>query len=325
MNWLHQLPRYWQDTHAITFLLLPIELLYRGLFGLRQFLFGIGVFKQQRVNATVIVVGNVVAGGGGKTPLSIALVQRLKQQGYQVGVISRGYGRKDQGLQSVTPNSDVAVVGDEPLLMAQKCNVPIMVGTNRVAAAQALLKQFPTVNVIVCDDGLQHLRLQRDIEICVMDAAGLGNGHLLPAGPLREPWPRKVDLLLHTQQRTLSEGYDSTRQIHQAVNQQGNIQDLSQFAHQAVEVVCGIAKPQAFVDMLEQQLRVERLSTLPDHDDFSEWRPLAPHLPLLCTEKDAVKLWTQQPQAWAVQLEFQPENAFWVDFDKLMKARHRYH
>jgi tetraacyldisaccharide 4'-kinase len=154
----------------------------------------------------------------------------------------------------------------------------------------------------------------------------LGNGHLLPAGPLREPWPRKVDLLLHTQKRTLSEGYDSTRQIFQAVNQQGQKQDLSQLAHQAVEVVCGIAKPQAFVDMLEQQqIRVERLSTLPDHDDFSEWRPLAPHLPLLCTEKDAVKLWHQQPQAWAVQLEFQPENDFWVDFDKLMKARHRYH
>jgi tetraacyldisaccharide 4'-kinase len=326
MNWLHQLPRYWQGTHALTFLLWPIELLYRGLFGLRQFLYGLGVFKQHRVNATVIVVGNVVAGGGGKTPLSIALVQRLKQQGYQVGVISRGYGRKDQGLQSVTPNSDVAVVGDEPLLMAQKCKVPIMVGTNRVEAAQALLKQFPAVNVIVCDDGLQHLRLQRDIEICVMDAAGLGNGHLLPAGPLREPWPRKVDLLLHTQKRTLSQGYDSTRQIIQAVNQQGQNQDLSQLAQQAVEVVCGIAKPQAFVDMLEQQqIRVERLSTLPDHDDFSQWRPLAPHLPLLCTEKDAVKLWTQQPQAWAVQLEFQPENAFWVDFDKLMKARHRYH
>lgn len=326
MNWFHQLPQYWQSTHAMTYVLWPIEMLYSTLIGMRRFLYGVGLMKSHRVNATVIVVGNVVAGGGGKTPLSMALVERLKKQGYQVGLISRGYGRKDTELRNVTSDSAVAEVGDEPLLMAQKCKVPVMVGANRVAAAQALLKQFPAVNVIVCDDGLQHLKLQRDIEICVMDSAGIGNGHLLPAGPLRESWPRKVDLLLHTQKRSLKEGYESTRQILQAVNRQGQIQDLSQFALGPVEVVCGIAKPQAFVGMLEQQqIHVERLSTLPDHDDFSEWQSLAPHLPLLCTEKDAVKLWAHCPQAWAVQLDFQPENDFWLDFDKLMTARHRYH
>jgi len=104
-------------------------------------------------------------------------------------------------------------VGDEPLMIFQKCNVPVVVGAQRVAAARQLLNQFPAVNVLVCDDGLQHIALQRDIEICVMDATGLGNGHLLPAGPLREPWPRQVDLLLHTHQRTLPEGFESLREL----------------------------------------------------------------------------------------------------------------
>ena len=326
MNWLHRLPHYWHTTHAITYLLWPVEVFYRVIFTVRRFLFQVGVFKQHRIDATVIVVGNIVAGGGGKTPLSIALVQHLTQQGYQVGVVSRGYGRKEQNIQLVTRLSAPSEVGDEPLLIAQKCGVPVMVGAQRVDAAKALLKQFPQVNVIVCDDGLQHLSLHRDIEICVMDAMGLGNGHLLPAGPLREPWPRPVDLLLHTQKRSLSEGYTSERELLNTVNHLGQSQDLKQFAHQSVEVVCGIAKPQAFVDMLtQQQIRIACMSTLPDHDDFSGWQPQAAHLPLLCTEKDAVKLWSQHPQALAVPLIFQPETGFWTHFDKLMKSRHRYH
>jgi tetraacyldisaccharide 4'-kinase len=326
MSWLHHLPRYWQTTSAITYCLWPLEVVYSLLISIRRQLFSVGFFKQHRIEATVVVVGNVVAGGGGKTPLTIALVQRLKQQGYQVGVVSRGYGRNDQTLQSVQLNSRVEDVGDEPLLIAQKCNIPVMVGTQRVAAAQALLKQFPHINVIVCDDGLQHLSLQRDIEICVMDKAGIGNGHLLPAGPLREPWPRSVDLLLHTQTRSLDEGFESTRQLAKAVHQTGQMVDLSVFAHQSVEVVCGIAKPQAFVGMLrEKQILVKNLSTLPDHADFLGWTPQSPELPLLCTEKDAVKLWTQCPQALAVPLVFEPEMAFWQHFDALMKSRHRYH
>jgi tetraacyldisaccharide 4'-kinase len=215
LQWLQQLPKYWRKRNAITYLLWPLEVTYKVAWRLRQGAIRLGWIAQHRVNATVIVVGNVVVGGGGKTPLTMALVQRLVKQGHQVGVVSRGYGRAHTSLQIVNAQSLATDVGDEPLMIFQKCNVPVVVGAQRVAAARHLLNQFTAVNVLVCDDGLQHIALQRDIEICVMDATGLGNGHLLPAGPLREPWPRQVDLLLHTHQRTLPEGfaYKSPQQI----------------------------------------------------------------------------------------------------------------
>ncbi|MEY3060749.1 MAG: Tetraacyldisaccharide 4-kinase, partial [Pseudomonadota bacterium] len=213
IQWLQQLPKYWRNRNAITYLLWPFEVIYLIAWYLRQVAIRLGFIQQHRVNATVIVVGNVVVGGGGKTPLTMALVQRLVKQGFRVGVVSRGYGRAQTSLQIVNAHSLASEVGDEPLMIFQKCNVPVVVGAQRVAAARQLLNQFPAVNVLVCDDGLQHIALQRDIEICVMDATGLGNGHLLPAGPLREPWPRQVDLLLHTHQRTLPEGFESLREL----------------------------------------------------------------------------------------------------------------
>ncbi len=218
-------------------------------------------------------------------------------------------------------------VGDEPLMIFQKCNVPVVVGAQRVAAARHLLNQFPSVNVLVCDDGLQHFALQRDIEICVMDATGLGNGHMLPAGPLREPWPRQVDLLLHTHQRTLPEGFESRRELSSfAVTSEGKQVPTEVLKLKPVEVVSGIAKPDAFLAMLEQsQFQIRHSTALPDHDNFQTWKPSHPELPLLCTEKDAVKLWARFPQALAMPLMFEPESSFWETFDQLFQSRHRYH
>ena len=327
MQWLHQLPRHWQTTSVITYLLWPIELLYKLAWFVRRLLFALGFIQTHKLDATVIVVGNVVAGGGGKTPLTMAIVQRLTQQGHQVGVVSRGYGRTQDQIQLVNAQSSADQVGDEPLLIFQKCQVPVAVGANRVATAQQLLHQHPNIRFIVCDDGLQHAALQRDIEICVMDSMGIGNGHLLPAGPLRESWPRTVDLLLHTQRRTLAEGFESTRQLSaQAINGLGQSIELTALQNQSVEVVCGIAKPKAFAHMLEERgIQIAQLHALPDHANFSNWHASHPHLKLLCTEKDAIKLWATHPEAFAVPLLFEPELSFWQAFDALVNTRHRYH
>lgn len=327
MQWLHQLPRHWQTTSVITYLLWPIELLYKLAWFVRRSLFTLGFIQTHKLDATVIVVGNVVAGGGGKTPLTMAIVQRLTQQGHQVGVVSRGYGRMQDQVQLVNAQSTADEVGDEPLLIFQKCQVPVAVGANRVATAQQLLHQHPNIRFIVCDDGLQHAALQRDIEICVMDSMGIGNGHLLPAGPLRESWPRTVDLLLHTQRRTLSEGFESTRQLSaQAINGLGQSIELTALQNQSVEVVCGIAKPKAFAHMLEERgIQIAQFHALPDHANFSNWHASHPHLKLLCTEKDAIKLWATHPEAFAVPLLFEPELSFWQSFDALVNTRHRYH
>ena len=324
---LQQLPKYWRNCNAITYLLWPFEVTYKIAWRLRQGAIRLGWIKQHRVNATVIVVGNVVVGGGGKTPLTMALVQRLVSQGLQVGVVSRGYGRAHTSLQIVNAQSLASVVGDEPLMIFQKCNVPVVVSAQRVAAARQLLHQFPSVNVLVCDDGLQHIALQRDIEICVLDATGLGNGHLLPAGPLREPWPRQVDLLLHTHQRSLPEGFESRRELSSfALTSEGKQVPIADLKLNPVEVVSGIAKPDAFLAMLEQnQFQIRHSTALPDHDNFQTWQPSHPELPLLCTEKDAVKLWARFPQALAMPLVFEPETAFWKTFDQLFQSRHRYH
>jgi tetraacyldisaccharide 4'-kinase len=324
---LQQLPKYWRNRNAITYLLWPFEVIHKIAWRLRQEAIRLGWIKQHRVNATVIVVGNVVVGGGGKTPLTMALVQRLVSQGFQVGVVSRGYGRAHTSLQIVNAQSLASVVGDEPLMIFQKCNVPVVVSAQRVAAARQLLHQFPSVNVLVCDDGLQHIALQRDIEICVMDATGLGNGHLLPAGPLREPWPRQVDLLLHTHKRTLPEGFESLRELSSfALTSDGKQVPISDLKLNPVEVVSGIAKPDAFLAMLEQkQFQIRHSTALPDHDNFQTWQPSHPELPLLCTEKDAVKLWARFPHAIAMPLVFEPETAFWKTFDQLFQSRHRYH
>ena len=326
-QWLQQLPKYWRNRNAITYLLWPLEVTYKIAWHLRQGAVRLGWVAQHRVNATVIVVGNVVVGGGGKTPLTMALVQRLVKQGHQVGVVSRGYGRAHTSLQIVNSQSLATDVGDEPLMIFQKCNVPVVVGAQRVATARHLLNQFTSVNVLVCDDGLQHFALQRDIEICVMDATGLGNGHLLPAGPLREPWPRQVDLLLHTHQRTLPEGFASRRELSSFALTSEGIQVPSEVLKlKPVEVVSGIAKPDAFLAMLKQdQFQIRHSTALPDHDDFQTWKPSHPELPLLCTEKDAVKLWARFPQALAMPLMFEPESSFWEAFDQLFQSRHRYH
>ncbi|MFM7024859.1 MAG: tetraacyldisaccharide 4'-kinase [Limnohabitans sp.] len=319
MGSLHTLlPRIWQHRGLQARLLLPLSWLYGVLVRLRKTAYRLGWMASGHPGAFVIVVGNVVAGGAGKTPTTIALVQHLTARGFRVGVVSRGHGRTTRDTRAVQVDDTARQAGDEPLLIHRHTRVPVWVGASRLQAARCLLQAHPEVQIIVCDDGLQHLALQRDLEICLMDDRGTGNGWLLPAGPLREPWPRPVDLLLYTHGRADGHGFLAHRQLaDQAVNAHGQTCDLQALSHQAVDAVAGLARPQAFFDMLRAHgLHLADAHALPDHHDFSDWQPTSSGRALLCTEKDAVKLWAHQPEAWAVPLQMVPEPLFWQAVDE---------
>ncbi len=314
LSMLHRLlPRIWTDRGLSAWLLWPLSWLYAGVWRTRQAAYRQGWLASGHPGACVIVVGNVVAGGAGKTPTTVAIVQHLCQRGLAVGVVSRGHGRQDHQVRPVLASSTPAEVGDEPLLIQRRTGVPVWVGAARLQAARRLLQAHPDIQLIVCDDGLQHLALQRDLEICLMDDRGLGNGWLLPAGPLREPWPRPVDLLLHTQGQRNGSGFVAHRQLAAtAVNGRGETCALAALAAQPVDAVAGLARPQAFFDMLRASgLTLAQTHALPDHHDYAGWTAPGTGRPLLCTEKDAVKLWAHQPEAWAVPLQMVPEAAFW--------------
>lgn len=306
------LQRAWLHRGAIACLLYPLSLVFGAVAALRRAAFRNGLLRTERVAVPVIVVGNVVAGGSGKTPIVQAIVQHLKSRGLQVGVVSRGYGRTATDCREVTAGSNAADVGDEPLLIAKNCGVPVFVALDRVGAARELLKAHPDTQLIVSDDGLQHYALARDVEICVFDSRGTGNGWLLPAGPLREPWPRPVDLVIgpgaHTAERTLAA---------EAVRADGTRKPLSNL--RGVIAVAGIANPQSFFDMLNAAgVAVERTLALPDHHDFAA--ALDAPGEIVCTEKDAVKLWRTRPDAWAVPLQVRLDAAFWTALDAKLSS-----
>jgi tetraacyldisaccharide 4'-kinase len=337
-----RLQRSWVKRDWLAFALLDVSWAYRGLVALRRFLYARGIFKSYRVPVPVIVVGNVVAGGAGKTPVVIEIVRYLQAQGWQPGVASRGYGRSiARGNHwvavQVLENTAVSASGDEPALIRQATGAPVCVATRRRDAARALLAAHPSVNAIVCDDGLQHLALQRDIEVCVMDDRGVGNGWLLPAGPLREPWPRAVDFVLQTKlteqdragapsapQLSMSGHADhpvdqengsssltraTSFQIQRrlapfALRADGTKVPLADLADHRLVAVAGIAQPEVFFAMLRAQgLTLQETISLPDHYNFSSWsRNDLLGCTLICTQKDAAKVWPTHPQALAVPL-----------------------
>jgi tetraacyldisaccharide 4'-kinase len=187
------LTRNWLRRGPLACALWPLSLLFRALSAARAALYRAGLLKSSRLPVPVVVVGNIFIGGTGKTPLTIWLVQALRQAGMRPGVISRGHGSDGDGAREVGPRSTPAEVGDEPLLIQQRTGCPVMVGRDRAATGRALLAAHPELDILLTDDGLQHYALQRDIEIILFDGRGAGNGWLLPAGPLREPTSRRRD------------------------------------------------------------------------------------------------------------------------------------
>ena len=320
------LQRSWLRRGLLACLLWPLSLIYRALVALRLRLYRSGSLRSQRLPVPVLVVGNVVAGGAGKTPVLLALLEHLRARGIRAGVISRGYGRKSRACLQVTHDSLPEQVGDEPMLIQRAAGVPVFVAGDRVQAGRALLAAHPEVQVIVCDDGLQHLALQRDIEICVFDARGIGNGWLLPAGPLREPWPRGVDFVLAGQgfDGAGNSSFNVKRELAPLVcNSAGERVALASLAGRPLLAVAGIANPELFFGMLRDRgLTLDCTFALPDHYDFGGAPlPLEPQLTVVCTEKDAVKLWRSRADAWAVPLLVQIQTGFWPAFDRLLDAK----
>ena len=326
------LARSWRKRGFIACLLWPVSLVYRVLSALHRGLYRIGILKAGRASVPVIVVGNVVAGGAGKTPLVMALLRHFRQQGVQAGVVSRGYarrGRRGENCLEVLENTPVSESGDEPALILQRQAAPVFVANKRMDAVKALLCKYPATQVIVSDDGLQHHAMARDVEITVFDDQGIGNGWLLPAGPLRQPYqvnrPGK-SLVLHTGLSPVFTGYVSSRQLATfALTADGQQVALASLKGQALTALAGIANPEAFFAMLRTSgLHLLRTIALPDHFDFSSYTwPVSADAVVLCTEKDAVKLF-KLPQfkgcnLLAVRLEFSPEPAFFNALDALLK------
>ncbi len=300
-SWLN---KQWYSKSSPNLLLRVFERLYAFLLNLQK------PMSTKKLAVPVIIVGNFTVGGTGKTPLIIALLNELKRLGYSPGVVSRGYGRKSQHAQSVTPSSAMDDSGDEPLLIAKRANVPVRVDAERLCAAQYLIEQG--CNLIVSDDGLQHRALPRDIEIEVFDSKRVyGNGHLLPAGPLREA-VRRVDLrvgnglLLDT-----PEAYAMQLQITQCYHLvSGEQRALRDFTGQSLHAVAGIGHPQRFFDALIALDIHVFAHPFPDHHPFSA-ADLPATGPILMTEKDAVKLSeSNRTDIWVVPVDAILSDAF---------------
>jgi tetraacyldisaccharide 4'-kinase len=313
----------------LSWLLWPLSLLYRALAGLHRL-----TARPQRIDRPVIVVGNLVVGGAGKTPTTIAMVQLLRAQGWTPGVVSRGYGRASDGVAEVRADSRAAEVGDEPLLIHRRARVPVRVGADRVAAARALCEAHPEVDVVLSDDGLQHHRLARDLQVIVFDDRGAGNGLCLPAGPLRQPLPAALPprtLLLYNAAApsTPLPGFGSTRRLAGVLplaqwqrGEPASAEGWLALRGRRVQALAGIAAPERFFAMLRAQgLEIDE-RPLPDHADFATlpWHD-DPELDVLLTEKDAVKLLTplaSKARVWVAPLDFEPDAAFAAAVERLL-------
>ena len=320
---LPQTPAWWFDGSTPPLWARVLALLYAGAVALRRLAYRRGLLRRRNAGVPVVVLGNLVAGGSGKTPLVLALVERLRAAGWTPGVASRGYGRDD----AVTPRwveagMDAALCGDEPLLIAHATAAKVRVDRDRAAAAVALAAAG--CDIVVCDDGLQHYRLARDVEIEVQDARRrYGNGLLLPAGPLREPLERAADCTLRVinhgavvddagaacaDEWPMRLGIGELRPL-----AGGRGLPLAAFAGQRVHALAGIGEPERFFSMLRDAGIAVVPHAFPDHHaytpaDFDFGSPL----PVLMTEKDAVKCTAFAQPGWhAVPVTAQLPEAFW--------------
>jgi tetraacyldisaccharide 4'-kinase len=320
MAWLEN---QWARISPLHIVLVPVSLAFRSAVVLRRGLYRAGVLGATKLPVPVIVVGNITVGGSGKTPLVLWLVNYLRDHGMRPGIASRGYGGAAASPQKVTAESDPALCGDEPVMLAQRSGVPVWVGADRPAAARALLGVHPECDVIVTDDGLQHYRLARDIEIAVVDGArGFGNGLMLPAGPLREPVARlgEVDAVIVNDPGPPGIDVKCRAQFAMTLQSRG-FQNLLNPDHRAaaelfhnrnVHAVAGIGNPRRFFEQLQRMGLEFTAHPFPDHHAFS-----APDLALaeadfiVMTEKDAVKCRSFATEKhWVLRVDAEIDPAF---------------
>ncbi len=295
-------PAFWQRRGWRAALLLPLSLVFAALSGARRMAYRLGVLSSQTAPVPVIVVGNVAVGGSGKTPVVIWLAQRLIEHGYRPGIISRGYGAQSTEARCVDASFGADEVGDEPLLMARRTGCPVAVGRDRPAAARALCEAHPDIDVIVSDDGLQHYALARTVEIVVIDERVLGNGWLLPAGPLREGVRRagQADLVLthgpvssSLAMRLSGVNCAAMTLVGEQFERLGDPTQTamaSEFSGQSVHAVAGIGRPQRFFDQLTDMGLTVIAHPFPDHHAFAPADlAFGEGEAMILTEKDAVK------------------------------------
>jgi tetraacyldisaccharide 4'-kinase len=316
MNGDAALQRLWYGPRWMSLPLWPLAWLFRAVVAVRTFLYRAGMLRAHRLSVPVIVVGNISVGGTGKTPVAGWLARALAHRGHRVGVVLRGYGGKSSHeVRVVTPDSDPGEVGDEAVIHALSGPRVVVTGADRVAAAQRAVAEG--AEIVVCDDGLQHLRLARDYEVAVVDAArGLGNGQLLPAGPLREPPGRleSVDAVVFTQRGVPTHPALTVRRpltvtarltLGDAVNLgTGERRTLDSFHGRAVHAVAGIGHPEAFFDALRSAGLEVVEHALADHAALDPDRlPFPAVATTLMTAKDAVKCRSfAGPDWWFVEL-----------------------
>jgi tetraacyldisaccharide 4'-kinase len=325
-GWAPTLVASWQRPRpdGLARALQPLSWIYGALVLVQRAVFGSGLRSSERAPRPLIVVGNLVTGGAGKTPTVIALVALLRRMGYTPGVVSRGYGRLDDTTRLVTVDSRADQVGDEPLLIHLRTRAPVAVAARRIDAARTLCKAHPKIDLLVADDGLQHHALARDAQVIVFDERGTGNGLLLPAGPLREPLPNVVPertLVLYNAPRpsTALPGLLVQRKLSGLLElarwwqgERADPQAWQALCGRRVVACAGTAVPERFFSMLRAQgLEFDALA-LPDHADYSRlpWPENA--LDVVLTEKDAVKIRPERvgrTQVWVAPLDFALDDA----------------
>ncbi|MDX3904222.1 MAG: tetraacyldisaccharide 4'-kinase [Pigmentiphaga sp.] len=311
------LQRQWQEGGWLSGLLSPLSMLAGAVVAAKRRAYRAGWVRAERVGVPVVVVGNLYVGGTGKTPFIIAAAQALRERGHRPGVVSRGYGVQVGIEPRVGCGAlDPALFGDEPALIARRTDAPVAVHPRRVAAARALLARHPDVDVILSDDGLQHLALARDVEIVVQDERGIGNGKLLPAGPLREPPSRlcSIDAIVTNRSGapgSLPSAPASVRAVDMMLAidgawrlRDGERRPLDALPRDArVAAVAGIGNPGRFFSTLRQAgVQLDATVALPDHYDYSAspFAALEADL-ILVTDKDAVKCrHLDDSRVWAV-------------------------
>ncbi len=315
---LERLLQYlWYRSTGWYYLLVPFSWFYCGVVTVRRFFYVTGIFRSRQVGCRVIVVGNLVAGGGGKTPTVIALANLLTGAGLRVGVLCRGYlGGASRWPQTVTPASPPELVGDEAVMVAERTGIPVVAGPDRLAAAELLISR-QHCDVLICDDGLQHYTLKPDIEISVTDATrGYGNHYCLPAGPLREPVSRldAVDAVISVDGETPGSSTVAQRNPGDARNLSNptTTRKLTEFCNQPVHAVAGIANPDSFFQVLTSAGMEISPHAYADHHAFTASDlAFGNKTPVLMTEKDAVKCRLfAQPNWWYVPLELRFNNEF---------------
>lgn len=291
-------PALWRSRGVAAWLLWPLSLLFRLVSALRRAAFSAGLLQAERLPVPVVVVGNIIAGGAGKTPLTLYLARALAARGWRPLIVTRGYGGRADAVHEVDARADVTESGDEPVLLARRSGLPVWVGRRRADAARAGLAAHPECDLVLCDDGLQHYALARDVEIAVLDRRGVMNGFHLPAGPLREPPARlrTVDAVVLNGLPTLPEGVRTAfcMRLHgecfhrlDRPEQQAAAADL---AGLRLHAIAGIGEPARFFDHL-RALGLEFVAhPFPDHHVYSAQDLAFPGCDaLLLTEKDAVK------------------------------------